>query len=137
MSIQKKHQASRRWGWDVGGGGGDGGTVRARVRAGEDTLRGGGRPRATPAISRAPASAELERVSRSHAGFAPPRPPPTHPKQNTEVICNKRISCLLSPPFQKVPLHRKSVVSSLRGHPAVWAPMEMSFGIVVPTRSPL
>ena len=62
---------------------------------------------ATPAIIHAPASAELKCASRSHAGFTPLSPP----KQNTEVICNKRISCLLSPSFQKVPLHRKSVVS--------------------------
>lgn len=66
------------------GEGGSGGTVRARVHAGEDTLRGAGRPRATPAISRAPASAELERASRSHAGFAPlaPPPPPSSPSPN-------------------------------------------------------
>lgn len=62
---------------------------------------------ATPAISHAPASAELKCASRSHAGSTTLSPP----KQNTEVICNKRISCLLFPPFQKVPLHRKSVVS--------------------------
>lgn len=61
----------------------------------------------TPAIKHAPASAELKCVSRSHAGSTPLSPP----KQNTEVICNKRISCLLSFPFQKVLLHRKSVVS--------------------------
>lgn len=51
---------------------------------------------ATPAISHAPAWAELKCVSRSHAGFTTLSPP----KQNT-VICNKRIICLLSPPFQK------------------------------------
>lgn len=62
---------------------------------------------ATPAINHAPASAELKCVSRSHAGSTTLSPP----KQNTEVIYNKRISCLLSFPFQKVLLHRKSVVS--------------------------
>lgn len=62
----------------------------------------------TPAISHAPASSELKCMSRSHAGFTTLSPP----KQNTEVICNKRISCLSLAPslFQKDPLHRKSVV---------------------------
>lgn len=51
----------------------------------------------TPAISHAPASAELKCAGRSHAGFTTLSPP----KQNTEVICNKRISCLLSPLFKR------------------------------------
>ncbi len=48
---------------------------------------------ATPAISHAPALAELKCAGRSHAGFTPLSPP----KQNTEVICNKRISCPVPP----------------------------------------
>lgn len=62
---------------------------------------------ATPAISHAPALAEFKCAGRSHAGFTTLSRPP---KQNTEVICNKRIGCPPTP-FQKVPLHRKSVVS--------------------------
>lgn len=79
---------------------------RMSACAGEDIQRRWRLSTATPAITHAPASAELKCASRSHAGFPTLGPP----KQNTEVICNKRISCPPTP-FQKVPLHRKSVVS--------------------------
>lgn len=78
MSIQKaKCLSVFLWGWGY--------TERWRLAS------------ATPAISHAPASAELKCAGRSHAGFATLSPT----KQNTEVICNKRISCLFSPTFKR------------------------------------